>query len=93
MHVKASAVIDSASIKTTLPEFSGLPVEFQASACKSLTASDYVASDWIPIQTARKEFSVELGGPQGFDQWVLGSMRINPTEAYVQYNTSKKVCT
>lgn len=91
MHVRASVPIDRETIGSTLPEFRAMPVDFQASSYRSVTSPDYEGDAWIKINSARDNFSTELGGADGFDKWALAAMRIDPEEAYVKYNTSKKV--
>ncbi|KDN33623.1 hypothetical protein RSAG8_13287, partial [Rhizoctonia solani AG-8 WAC10335] len=44
---------------------------------------------WVPLHKARSEFA--YGGPEAFDKWVVGTMTINPKEAYVECNTSTKI--
>ncbi|KAG8905213.1 hypothetical protein FRB99_000482 [Tulasnella sp. 403] len=91
MHVRAQSVITSESIRSMLPEFSALPLNYQETSPHNLTDPLYKAESWVPLQVARQTFPAELGGIEGFDKWVLGTLRIDPNEAYVQYNTSKKV--
>ncbi|KAH0830666.1 hypothetical protein J3R83DRAFT_2121 [Lanmaoa asiatica] len=31
-----------------------------------------------------------LGGPEGFDKWIVSTFVINPSEAYGSHNTSNK---
>lgn len=86
MHVRASTPINETTTKTTLPIFSALPEE-ERTTILSLTDSEYKADTWVPIQNARSNFSPDLGGPQGFDRWVIDAMTINPSEAYGTHNT------
>ena len=58
---------------------------------KSLTDASYELDAWVPLKNARDNFSNALGGKEGFDQWVVGSMTINPSEAYGTHNTVEKV--
>jgi adenosine deaminase CECR1 len=46
---------------------------------------------WVPIKKARELFDPALGGPVGFDKWVLSAFMINPSDAYNTYNTPMKV--
>lgn len=93
MHVRTSVQITPETIGSTMPDFRAMPVDFKASSYLSVTSSDYEGGAWIAMQVARENFSAELGSAEGFDNWVLAAMRIDPEEAYVKYNTSKKVPT
>jgi adenosine deaminase CECR1 len=88
LHVRTSCVITTANSTTAVPEFRPFK-EAQPSQNASVTDSDYPADSWIPLHQARESFS--LGGPDGFDKWVLGAMIINPAEAYGTHNTVTKV--
>lgn len=92
MHVRASAVLTSLTLKTVLPEFRPFPqAEWSTDDALSLTDEKYVPGTWISIQTARKNFATQLGGAEGFDQWVIAALTVNPAEAYGTHNTVKKV--
>ncbi|KAG8679684.1 hypothetical protein FRC08_016806, partial [Ceratobasidium sp. 394] len=56
-----------------------------------LTSPAYVPGSWVGLQRAREGFPAELGGTNGFDQWIVNSLRINSEEAYVKYNTTTKI--
>ncbi|KAG8695154.1 hypothetical protein FRC09_009362 [Ceratobasidium sp. 395] len=56
-----------------------------------LTSSDYIPNTWVSVQRARDGFPSELGGKDGFDQWIVNSLRINAEEAYIQYNTTTTI--
>ncbi|KAG8861949.1 hypothetical protein FRB96_002392 [Tulasnella sp. 330] len=92
MHVRTSTVISADSLINTPPVFSALPLR-HTEGVSSLTLShpEYIGGDWVPIQRARDGFPVELGGPEGFDRWVISTLMIDPKEAYEKYNTSKKI--
>lgn len=87
-HVRTSCVVTTANSTTAMPEFRVFK-EAQASLSASVTDHDYSADSWIPLHQARESFS--LGGPDGFDKWVLGAMAINPAEAYGTHNTVTKI--
>ena len=92
MHVRTAARLTSSSIGQILPEFQ--PLLSDAGNYKVFTSlwdEDYIPGSWVPIQQARNNFILELGGPEGFDEWVIASLTINPTEAYRTHNTVKKV--
>lgn len=92
IHVRASIPITASTISSTVPEFVALPRDqFPAVDGPGLTDSAYKAGDWVGISKARVGWNVELGGPQGFDKWVIGALTINPDEAYNTHNTIAKV--
>lgn len=90
MHVRVRHPLSKSNLATNLPEFRMLPQE-QLSSVNSLTDLSYPLGSWIPLENARSFFSSELGGAEGFDKWCIGSMSINPSEAYGTYNTLEKV--
>ncbi|KAH9966837.1 hypothetical protein BC827DRAFT_1264751 [Russula dissimulans] len=63
--------------------------EAQSPRHASVTDAEYPGYSWLPLHQARASFA--LGGPEGFDQWVVGGMSINPAEAYGKHNTVPKV--
>jgi len=91
IHVRAQIVINSSSIVNTLPEFIPLAVPGRFVDC-SLTDPSYTPGAWVPLSVARERFDPAMGGPEGFDKWVVDSMMINPSEAYATHNTIAKVC-
>ncbi|KIM79688.1 hypothetical protein PILCRDRAFT_823225 [Piloderma croceum F 1598] len=90
IHVCASTPINATTIASTLPKFKALPKN-QFSGGAGLTDPSYVANDWVSMRKARETFSPELGGPQGFDNWVIAALTINPNEAYKTHNTVTKI--
>jgi len=90
IHVRASKFIDERSISSTLPEFRALSRD-QFSDSASLTEVSYPSNEWVSIRKARESFDAELGGPHGFDKWVIGALTINPNEAYNIHNTVAKI--
>lgn len=89
IHVRVNGPLDAAFLN--LPEFRALPEE-SFSALPGLTDPSYTTGSWVSLQNARASFSPRLGGPEGFDRWVIGAMTINPSEAYGTHNTVTKVC-
>ena len=90
IHVRVPIALTPSDMNAILPEFKGLPQsEFTDAA--SITAPDYRPGTWVPIRHARESFDAQLGGPEGFDAWVIGAMMINPNEAYGTHNSVKKV--
>lgn len=90
IHVRADARLTADNLKTNLPQFLALP-RADFSQLSSLTDESYVPTEWVQIACARANFAEELGGPEGFDKWVIGSLTINPHEAYETHNTTDKV--
>ncbi|KAG8731680.1 hypothetical protein FRC10_001583 [Ceratobasidium sp. 414] len=90
MHIRISSAITSASTPFPLPQFKALSPELTAQHKNAtlLTSTSYEPNSWVPLSTARRDF--QFGGPEAFDKWIIGSMMINPREAYVDYNTSVK---
>jgi adenosine deaminase CECR1 len=89
-HVKAAQPVNIDTIKNTLPVFRPLPLsEFTEGT--SLTSSDYQPDSWVSLRKARETFAPKLGGPEGFDRWVISALTINPNEAYKTHNTVTKV--
>ncbi|KAL1743471.1 hypothetical protein HDZ31DRAFT_83400 [Schizophyllum fasciatum] len=85
MHLRIARSLDSATLTSNVPEFRVLP----ESEYTSQTSLEKAPVDtWVPLVSARERF--EAGGPEGFDKWALGSMMINPSEAYGTHNTLTK---
>ncbi|OBZ69171.1 Adenosine deaminase CECR1-A [Grifola frondosa] len=90
LHVRTHEHLTANSINDTLPQFQALP-EAQFSALTSLTDDAYIPDSWVPLQKARENFHESLGGPEGFDNWVVGALMINPSQAYGTHNTTYKI--
>ncbi|KAF9564345.1 Metallo-dependent hydrolase [Agrocybe pediades] len=90
LHVRVHEPLQASKLSTNLPEFRYLP-ETEFTSLTSLTDPSYLPGSWVPLKSARNSFSAELGGQDGFDKWVIGTMTINPTEAYVTHNTITKI--
>lgn len=90
LHVRTATPINATTIGSTLPEFRALP-QNQFAEGPGVTDVSYVANEWVSLQQARNTFDPALGGPHGFDKWVLSAITINPKEAYETHNTVKKV--
>lgn len=91
MHLRVNMPLVASSLSENLPEFRILP-KAQFSDLTSLADVSYNPGSWVSLQNARKDFPAHLGGQEGFDKWVVGSMTINPAEAYGTHNTTEKVC-
>ncbi|KAI0351477.1 Metallo-dependent hydrolase [Trametes cingulata] len=90
MHVRTSDPLTPSTLKTVLPQFRALP-KAEWTTSPSLTNDLYSPGSWVPIKNARDNFSLELGGPMGFDRWVIDALMINPSEAYGTHNTTAKI--
>lgn len=91
LHVRINKPVNASTLSINLPEFRDLPEE-SFSALSGLTDSSYSVGSWVSLQNARASFDPSLGGPEGFDRWVIGALTINPAEAYGTHNTVTKVC-
>lgn len=90
IHVRSSVLLTEDTLPAALPEFSPLPQD-EWTELASLTNSVYEPGQWVPLAKARETFDPSLGGPEGFDEWVVRALTINPSEAYVTHNTTAKV--
>ncbi|KAG9008047.1 hypothetical protein FRB94_013812 [Tulasnella sp. JGI-2019a] len=92
MHVRSPSVISANTLMSTLPVFSALSLDYIEGVSKvGIGHPEYMVGDWVPVKRARSDFPSELGGPEGFDRWVIGALMIDPKEALEKYNTSKKI--
>ncbi|CCA69259.1 related to adenosine deaminase [Serendipita indica DSM 11827] len=89
--IRSPCAIDASNMGNILPDFAPLPLaqlkELEASP--SITSSYYNPGTYIPIHKARNEWPASLGN--GFDDWVIRAIVINPTEAYGTHNTTVKI--
>ncbi|RDB21042.1 Adenosine deaminase CECR1-A [Hypsizygus marmoreus] len=90
LHVRVPQRLTASNISSILPHFRALP-QNEFSNAPSLTDMSYEAETWVSLQNARGNFDISLGGPEEFDKWVIGSMMINPKEAYDTHNTIAKI--
>jgi len=91
MHLRVYKPLAALPLSENLPEFRILP-KAQFSDLRSLADVSYIPGSWVSLQNARKNFPTQLGGQEGFDKWVIGTLTINPAEAYGTHNTTAKVC-
>ncbi|RPD64539.1 Metallo-dependent hydrolase [Lentinus tigrinus ALCF2SS1-7] len=89
IHVRAPGRLSMGTFKTVLPQFRALP-QTQWTQLPSITDPSYDPNTWVPINNARRNFSDALGGPEGFDRWVIGALMIEPAEAYGTHNSTAK---
>lgn len=90
LHIRVEAKITGDSLKSLVPQFKAFPTP-QASLDQSLASESYPIGSWIPLKQARELFPSKLGGTRGFDDWIIGNLMIDPSEAYVTHNSVKKV--
>lgn len=90
VHIRVPTRVTAENLSLVLPEFLALP-ESECTSAASLTSVDYEPGTWVNIKTAREAFEPTLGGPAGFDAWLLGTVTINPAEAYGTHNSVLKV--
>lgn len=91
IHVRVSEPLTAQNISSILPEIKPLPMVSYNLNGTSLTSPDYIPYTWVNIAKARELFDISMGGPEGFDKWVIGSMTVRPCEAYGTHNTATKV--
>ncbi|KAJ7940406.1 hypothetical protein B0H13DRAFT_1937950 [Mycena leptocephala] len=91
LHVRATEPLSALNISKMLPQFSAIPQEMFTNSDVALTDPSYTPSTWVSLKKARAAFDPALGGPEGFDKWVIGAMTINPSEAYQTHNTVNKI--
>jgi len=90
IHIRASAQITPASMKSVTVEFRPLPPNF-VHQYTSLCLPTYKPGEWVPLRSARDLFDAALGGTQGFDRWIANCLTINPSDAYVTHNDNIRV--
>ncbi|KAG1877719.1 Metallo-dependent hydrolase [Suillus subalutaceus] len=91
IHIRVPGPLDAASLETVLPKIQPIPVE-QYPAANAIGITDILyTGGWVPIKKARELFDPALGGPAGFDKWVLSAFVINPNDAFKTYNTPMKI--
>ena len=91
IHVRTSERLTTANVGSVLPEFRALASAKYSPL--SLTAESYQPGTWVPLLRVREGFPSDLGGPSGFDRWLVRVMTISPSEAYKTHNTTAKVYT
>ncbi|KZP15049.1 Metallo-dependent hydrolase [Athelia psychrophila] len=91
VHIAAARPLTAANLASTQPIFKALSAAQFTQGQASLTDAAYVGESLVDVRTARETFSPELGGPAGFDDWIVGWLTINPEEAYKTHNTVTKI--
>jgi len=90
IHVRVSGRLNKHTLNATRPDFKALP-RTQYSLLSSITDLEYTPNNYVPLYKARENFDASLGGPDGFDRWVIDSLEIKPSEAYGSHNTTSKI--
>jgi adenosine deaminase CECR1 len=93
MCIRVLEPITPASLSCVLPQFGARPVAGAREYMTAPTITDvnYTPESWISGRRARDAWPAAMGGPEGFDAWVVKSMVINPEEAYGTHNTTRKI--
>ncbi|KAF7359717.1 Adenosine deaminase CECR1-A [Mycena venus] len=79
-HVRAVESLSALNISKILPEIKALPQELFTHSDLSLTDLSYMPSTWVSLKKARETFDPALGGPEGFDKWVVDAMTLEVAE-------------
>ena len=93
MHIRVARGVTPERMADQLPTFAPLAISpFAAGSNAGLSATQgYVGDTWVPLSEARKAFDPALGGPEGFDKWILDTQMVNPGEAYGTHNSLKEI--
>ena len=92
IHISSPELITSANMASIQPKLR--PIHSNSiSSVTSLTDPAYHPDAWVPLATARERFDATLGGPDGFDRWLVSKMSINPSDAYITHNNNIRVRT
>ena len=89
--IRAPVIMTKDMLSSTLPDFLALPVAGSYVSPVTITSPDYVPNTYVSAQKVRNEWPEILGGPSGFDTWVIQALTINPREAYKTHNTTTKI--
>ncbi|EGO21083.1 hypothetical protein SERLADRAFT_417493 [Serpula lacrymans var. lacrymans S7.9] len=91
IHIRVPTPVSiGVPLSAIVPDFSVQHHDFHAEFL-SLCDVSYVPNAWVSLRKAREMFSPTLGGPDGFEQWIIGALSINATEAYLTHNTNAKI--
>jgi adenosine deaminase CECR1 len=89
--IRAPMVMTKDTLSSTLPDFLALPVAGNYVSSATITSPNYEPNTYISAQKVRDEWPETLGGPEGFDTWVVQALTINPREAYETHKTTTKI--
>ena len=92
IHISAPECITTANKTFIQPNLRPITTNSNANIT-SLTDPAYHSDAWVPLATARQRFDIALGGPDGFDRWLISKMSINPSDAYITHNNNIRVRT
>lgn len=92
IHIAVPKSITSSNMAFMQPDLKPIHTNSNASV-SSLTDPGYHPNTWVPLATARERFDAALGGPDGFDRWLISKMTINPSDAYITHNNNIRVRT
>jgi len=90
IHISSPELITSANMAFIQPKLRPIPSNSKTSVT-SLTDPAYLPNAWVPLATARERFDATLGGPDGFDRWLISKMSINPSDAYITHNNNIRI--
>ncbi|KAF5360409.1 hypothetical protein D9756_004937 [Leucocoprinus leucothites] len=91
IHIRVPERLDARNISSVLPELMPLTPEFYNMDGEIVSSNSYVPNTWVNITRAREQFDPSLGGPEGFDRWIIDAMTLRPAEAYGTHNTVTKI--
>ncbi|KAJ7709654.1 adenosine deaminase-related growth [Mycena rosella] len=80
LHVRSTAPHSALNLSKILPQFSPFPRKMFTDSDTALTDTFYSPDTWVSLKKARASFDPALGGPAGFDKWVIAAMVISPAE-------------
>ncbi|KAG8801906.1 hypothetical protein FRC17_006529, partial [Serendipita sp. 399] len=89
--IRTPGTVTVENVSSTLPDFYVMPKGAKYDRSPSVTSPDYHPSFNVSTAKARSEWPESLGGPEGFDSWVIRSLTINPEESYGTHNTIIKI--
>ncbi|KAG8786706.1 hypothetical protein FRC16_001648 [Serendipita sp. 398] len=89
--VRTSGRVTAENIGSILPDFYVMPKGVEYDTSPSITSEGYNPDSHVSTAKARNDWPEALGGPEGFDTWVIRGLTINPQEAYGTHNTAIKI--
>jgi adenosine deaminase CECR1 len=92
IHISSPELITSTNMAFIQPKLRPIPTN-SITSITSITDPAYHPAAWVPLAMARERFDATLGGPDGFDRWLISKMSINPSDAYITHNNNIRVRT
>ncbi|KAG8850936.1 hypothetical protein FRC20_001897, partial [Serendipita sp. 405] len=89
--VRTPARVTAENVGSILPDFYVMPKGVGYDTSPSITSEGYDPNSHVSTAKARNDWPEALGGPEGFDTWVIRGLTINPQEAYGTHNTVIKI--